>query len=292
MMNETIFLGGCPVIRPEGIYLDGRRVIRLGLNDVGVGDLTCPGVDVDEWKKTHRVRLYPEQRHRWLFAVNSTSQTASELRAMFETTTFPYNPVFLRWFSWVALNPGGDSFGTAGKIDNTKMLAFGTKEDMIKIAAKAGLSVAQRAEDMRPLNVKEPKVYALVEFDYRSVDTSMPWPVFNNSTLKSKWCPIDADVALSVAFTQSADAAQIPKETSLNNPSTYLPIPSSETIEKAVADAAKAAAGAAVKAAPWGIIAAVVVGGALLVYYVPRRKQPLPPSRSTSYRSLPAPGST
>lgn len=38
-MNETIFLGGCPVIRPEGIYLDGKRVIRLGLNGVGVGDV-------------------------------------------------------------------------------------------------------------------------------------------------------------------------------------------------------------------------------------------------------------
>lgn len=37
-MNETIFLGGCPVVRPEGIYLNGRRVIRLGLEGVGLGD--------------------------------------------------------------------------------------------------------------------------------------------------------------------------------------------------------------------------------------------------------------
>lgn len=275
MLNETIFLGGCPVIRPEGIYLDGRRVIRLGLNDVGVGDITCPNVDVDQWKQTHRVRLYPEQRMRWLFAVTSTGQTANALRAMFETTIFPYNPVFLRWFSWVALNPG-DSFGTSGKIDNVKMLAYGTKDEMIAVAAKAGLGIAQRAEDMLPLHVKDPKVYVLVEFDYRSIETSMPWPVFNDSTLKSKWCPIDADVALSIAFTQSADARSIPKETSLNNPSTYLPIPSSETIEKAAADAAKAAAEAAGRAAPWGIIAAVVVGGALLVYYLPRKQQQEP----------------
>jgi hypothetical protein len=34
-MNEAIFLGGCPVFRPEGIYLDGHRVIRFGLGDVG-----------------------------------------------------------------------------------------------------------------------------------------------------------------------------------------------------------------------------------------------------------------
>jgi hypothetical protein len=37
MINETVFLGGCPVIRPEGIYLDGHRVIRLGMGGVGVG---------------------------------------------------------------------------------------------------------------------------------------------------------------------------------------------------------------------------------------------------------------
>lgn len=39
MFNETVFLGDCPVIRPEGIYIDGQRVIRLGMGDVGVGDV-------------------------------------------------------------------------------------------------------------------------------------------------------------------------------------------------------------------------------------------------------------
>lgn len=39
-MSEMIFLGGCPVIRPEGIYVNGRRVIRLGLEGaVGLGDV-------------------------------------------------------------------------------------------------------------------------------------------------------------------------------------------------------------------------------------------------------------
>lgn len=35
MMNETVFLGACPIIRPEGIYYDGRKVISLGVGDVG-----------------------------------------------------------------------------------------------------------------------------------------------------------------------------------------------------------------------------------------------------------------
>jgi len=38
MVNEQLFLGGCPVIRPEGIYLDGQRVIRLGVG-FGLGDV-------------------------------------------------------------------------------------------------------------------------------------------------------------------------------------------------------------------------------------------------------------
>lgn len=35
-MNEMVFLGGCPVIKPEGIYVNGRRVIRLGLSGLEV----------------------------------------------------------------------------------------------------------------------------------------------------------------------------------------------------------------------------------------------------------------
>jgi hypothetical protein len=37
MMDEQIFLGECPIIRPEGIYYGGRRVIRFGMEGVGVG---------------------------------------------------------------------------------------------------------------------------------------------------------------------------------------------------------------------------------------------------------------
>lgn len=46
LLNETAFLGGCPVITRDGIYVEGQRVIRLGLEGlsprarrVGVGDV-------------------------------------------------------------------------------------------------------------------------------------------------------------------------------------------------------------------------------------------------------------
>jgi hypothetical protein len=38
-MNEMVFLGGCPLINNEGIYLDGHRVIRFGMSGVGLGDV-------------------------------------------------------------------------------------------------------------------------------------------------------------------------------------------------------------------------------------------------------------
>lgn len=45
LLNETAFLGECPIIRPEGIYYGGRKVIALdpslnsGLSGIGLGDV-------------------------------------------------------------------------------------------------------------------------------------------------------------------------------------------------------------------------------------------------------------
>jgi hypothetical protein len=43
MINETVFLGECPIIRPEGIYYGGRRVIALNPNLSGLGFLGDAG---------------------------------------------------------------------------------------------------------------------------------------------------------------------------------------------------------------------------------------------------------
>lgn len=34
MMNEQVFLGECPIVRPEGIYYGGRKVISLGVGAI------------------------------------------------------------------------------------------------------------------------------------------------------------------------------------------------------------------------------------------------------------------
>jgi len=268
MMNETIRYGG-------------RSVAGFGLGDVG-----CSGIDLAKWKATNRVKLYPGQRIRWIFA-RSTDDKASldDIRAQAEGS-FGTASVFQKWFDPVALLPGDYTETEAGKIDNLKVLGIGTRDAMITAGQTAGLVIAQKAEDMPgPILVRLPKVYVLVEFIYRGTQNSMPWPVYDDAVIARKWCPTEAQWGLSIAFGQGKDAAVVPKETTLSNPSTYTPLPSSETIAKKADELAEAAK-ALPKAINWaliaGAVAVVVVGGALIVYYVPRR-QPTPrlePSRS------------
>lgn len=42
-MNENLFLGECPIVRPEGIYYGGRKVISLGLSAVQRTNPLPPG---------------------------------------------------------------------------------------------------------------------------------------------------------------------------------------------------------------------------------------------------------
>jgi hypothetical protein len=310
-MNETIFLGGCPVVRPEGIYLDGQRVIRLDprlSSGVGVGDIGCSGIDLDAWKLKNRVKLYPGQRMRWILA-RSTDDKASlaDIRAQVEVAALSTASasVFRKWFNWVAFAPGDVTETEAGNIDNLRVLGIGTREEMITAGRAAGLVVAQKAEDMPgPISVRSPKIWVLVEFVYRGTQSSMPWPMFDDAIFARKWCPTAAQWGLSVTFVQGKDAAEVPPETSLTNPSTIIPlIPSSAAITQAadnlmssaaatvdeLAAAAKAAAGEAAKTAKTvaivATVAAVLVGGGLIVYYLPRRRASAP---SPPRQALPA----
>jgi hypothetical protein len=235
--------------------------------DFAIGDFGCSNVDISAWMSANRVRLHPGERHRWLLAISTTGRlsnmSADELRTDIEGGVAT-GSIFGRWFEKVNGIPlTGDLTDTRGSVDNVKLLTFGDKATMLAVADKAGLVIEQRAEDLpgaSSLLVKEPKVYAMVEFVYRSVDSSMPWPVYNDNTLVRKWCPIDAQVALSVTFKQSADSKTVPKETSLTNPSTYLPVPSTEEIAKAASDVASGIAKGAGEAAS-GIGSAIMYLG-------------------------------
>jgi len=298
MMNETISLGGasvvgfgeCPVIQPDGIYYEGRRVIRLGMGGVGVGDVGCVGIDLDAWKAANRVKLYPGQRIRWIFAKATDDKASLDDTVAQAEGSFGTASVFQKWFDPVALLPGDLTETEAGKIDNLKVLGIGTREAMIAAGQSSGLIIAQKAEDIPgPISVRTPKIYVLVEFVYRGTQSSMPWPVYDDATFARKWCPKEALWGLSVAFSQGADAAIVPKETTLSNPSTYTPLPSSEKIAETAADLMKKAGEAVGGAIPWIAITGVLVGGALLVYYLPKRSAPALPEPKRSVPALPEP---
>ena len=240
----------------------------LGTGGYAVGDLGCSGVNVDEWKRQNRVKLYPGERHRWLLAISTAKSTSgllgSDLSTMSEDELrtnieggVANGSIFGKWFEKIAGIPlSGEFTGTSGKIDNLRMLAFGSKETMLAVAEKSGLVAEARADDTKnpTVDVPAPKVYALVEFIYRSVQDSMPWPVYNDLVLANKWCPLGAQVALSVAFRQSKDSKDVPKETSLLNPSTFIPgVPSTDDIA-AAAKSLGAGIGSAAKGIGEGVL--------------------------------------
>jgi len=302
-MNETVFLGGCPVIKPEGIYLDGRRVIRLDPTvgtALGVGDVGCTGIDLDAWKAANRVKLYPGQRIRWILARSiDDKMSLGDIREQVEGSAYTTASVFRKWFNYLGLQPGDLTETEAGNIDNLKVLGIGSREDMITASrtptlidgkiAVAGLGIAQKAEEMPgPILVRQPKIYVFVEFIYRGTQSSMPWPMYNDALLARKWCPVDAQWGLSITLTQGQDAVNVPPETSLSNPSTYTPLPSTAAIVKKADELAAAAADIAKKAAEplsnalkWAGVAAVVVAGGLVIYYLPRRTPSPEPPQAT-----------
>jgi hypothetical protein len=245
--GPTLYLpngeGVCPGDRRYPALARAFALAHSASGEHSTGDLGCSGVDLDSWKRMNRVPLRPGERHRWLIARSSDDgATIDDVRAHMEGG-FATASVFQKWFDRVALLPGDMTETEAGKIDNLKVLAQGTKEEMLLVAEKGGLVIEKRAEDLpQPPRVREPKTYALVEFVYRSTQNSMAWPVYDDATIARKWCPTEPQVALSVAFKPSADSKQVPKETSLDNPSTIIPIvPSTEQI----ADAASKFGGAA-----------------------------------------------
>ena len=71
MFNETVFLGECPVIQPDGIYYGGRRVIRIGMSGVGLGDVGDLLAYRQEWEPFIAAYLTQWRQVNDLFEQNS-----------------------------------------------------------------------------------------------------------------------------------------------------------------------------------------------------------------------------
>jgi hypothetical protein len=264
MMNETVFLGGCPVIRPEGIYLNGRRVIRLGLGDVG--DLFAYRQEWEPFIAAH-LALWREMNNRF----ENSSDVTKCPPGIFTNAQIPktLDPVWQSWCASLAL---------------TRKMVSTTDPDGIlprwnAWANKSSAEVLAGAADMLTwhqevvMSVGGPDKNRLLEnAKMWGIDVKLPdLPTFSTQQ--------DIIARIQGAYVTTKGILQI------------LGYGAGEAMV-AVGDVAQATAQGlsdTAKALPsttkWiGIAAAVavvLVGGALVVYYHPRR--PEPPPRALPY---------
>jgi len=171
------------------------------------GDLGCPGVDVDEWRKQNRVPLFPGKVNRWvLVRTTRDNPTPDDLKNTLAA-------VFSKWFEGTVLDPALVFKGTTRS----------ATADLIKLerVSKERLSLdnpARRREELPgvgPTVAPGEVVWLEVTFAYRGQQTDMPWPVRTGAAVQltsSAQCPIGADWMLDAAQTPTADAP--PEQTS------------------------------------------------------------------------------
>jgi hypothetical protein len=166
-----------------------------------IGDLGCPGVDVDEWRKRNRVPLFPGKVNRWvLVRTTRDNPTPEDLKNTLAA-------VFVKWFEGTVLDPALVFKGTTRS----------STADLIKLerVSKDRLSLdnpARRREELPgigPTVAPGDLVWLEVSFAYRGQQTDMPWPVRTGAAMQltsSAQCPVGADWMLDAAQTPTMDA--------------------------------------------------------------------------------------
>ena len=166
-----------------------------------VGDLGCPGVDVDDWRTRNRVPLFPGKVNRWVLVRTTRDDPTPD--ALKNTLA----AVFVKWFEGTLLAPALVFKGTPRS----------ATADLIKLekVAKDRLSFdhsARRREDLPgvgPTVAPGNLVWLQVSFSYRGQQKDMPWPVRTGASVQltsSAQCPIGADWMLDSVQTPTEDA--------------------------------------------------------------------------------------
>lgn len=256
-MNEQVFLGGCPVIRPEGIYLDGQRVIRFGLHGVGVGDVGDLLAYRQEWEPFIAAHLALWRSINDFLENNSAAKQCAPV-----FTTEQANPKFCaalarsrirvsdtdpggilpQWNAWKDKSSADILAGAASMLkwhqDVVLRVGGQYKDELTQIANDWGIAI--QLPDL-PSFTTQQQIKARIEGAYISTKGVIQLVGYGvGETLG-----MVSDVAQALSQGLSDTAKQLPKTTR------WIGIVAT--------------------------VAAVVVGGALIVYYVPRRTPP-PPS--------------
>jgi len=161
---------------------------------ITVGDLGCPGVDVEKWRAENRAPLFPGKVNRWLLVRTTRDDpTPDDLKNTLAAT-------FERWFSGTPLDPAFPFDGT------TRSGAA----DLIRLerVSKERLNLAHPARRFEELPGQLPSVasgdlvWLEVTFAYRGQLLSMPWPVRTGAAVQLSSqadCPVGADWMLAAA---------------------------------------------------------------------------------------------
>lgn len=175
-----------------------------------IAGLGCGGVDVEEWRKKNRVKLYPGKVNHWVLARTLKDNPDDD---DLKQTLFA---VMNKWFKGSPIDPALElsSGGRAGNTDAIQIVAI--SRSLIDPPA-----VMQTRDQLPyppiPTVTAGPVVFIHVKFAYRGRQSSMPWPVRTSpgwagvQLQTSAQCPIDADWML-VSAGKAVEKAP-PKET-------------------------------------------------------------------------------
>jgi hypothetical protein len=166
-----------------------------------IGDLGCPGIDVDAWQKQNRVPLFPGKVNRWILVRTLRDDpTPAELKDTLAAT-------FSKWFAGTPFDPVLPSEGTTRS----------ATADLIKLerVSKERLSFPQPARRREELPGILPTlrpgelVWLEVSFAYRGQLVDMTWPVRTGAAAQlesSAHCPVGADWILDAAAVPTTNA--------------------------------------------------------------------------------------
>lgn len=270
-MNEAIFLGGrsvpglglgaCPVIRPEGIYLDGHRVIRLGMGEVGLSDVGDLLAYRQEWEPFIAAHLALWRELNTLLESNAAAQkcppgifTAAQIKDPDTTTRAFCTSLRLTRIRTSDVDPGGILKQWNAWKDRSSAELVAGAASMLAWHQEVVVDVGGKYKD------------ELVQLaPYWGVDIQLPGlPTFSMQQeiiARIEGAYITTKGVLQIIGYQAGEMLRKAGSTA-------------EAIADGLTDTAKQLP----KTTRWigiaAVVAAVVVGGALIIYYVPRRQAP------------------
>ncbi len=259
MIGETVFLGACPVIRPEGIYLNGRRVIRIGLHGVGLGDVGDLLAYRQMWEPFVSAHL---NMWRAMNEVLENNEAAKGCPAGFDASKVP------------STNPSLQSFCASLTLSRiytsathplgilTQWNAWKDKSSADIVAGAASMLESQQNVVLRVGNTYKDELVKIAK--NWNVDIKLPdVPLFSLQQ--------ELQARIAGAYVTAKGVVQI-----IGYGAGEALMMASDTAQ-ATAQGLKETAAEIPKTTRWVAIAAavtaVVVGGVLIVYYVPRSSQ-------------------